>query len=87
MDVMEKVLEMGGMQRREIVDYIISIGGEDIGDGKYVGQDWVVEIGEEKLVSIGSLIITSTRVTFRCRKERLEQMVDAFRLRFLSAGG
>ncbi len=87
METAEKVLEMGGMKRSDIVAYIVSIGGEDNGEGKYSGSGWEVEIGEEKQIARGSLRITSTRVLFRSEEERLEQLVSAFRLRFLSAGG
>lgn len=78
---------MRGMRRSEIIDYFIGIDGKDLGLGKFKGQDWVVEVSEESLITIGSLEIPSTTVLFRGDEERLEQMVFEFRLKFLSAGG
>lgn len=87
MVVIEKILEMRGMHRAEIMDYFISIDGTNIGFGKFIGPNWEVDISEENLIIIGSLKIPSTTVLFRSEKEQLEQMIWAFRLKFLSAGG
>jgi hypothetical protein len=87
MEFVEKSLEMRGMKRIEIVNYFISIGGEVISDEKFIGQGWQAEIAKEKLITLGALKITSTIVILRCEKEIVDQLLDAFRLRFLSAGG
>jgi hypothetical protein len=87
LEYVEKILEMRGMKRIEIVNYFISIGGKDMGGGKYAGQEWQVEIAKENLVTLGSLKFPATIVTLRCRKDLSQQMIYAFRLRFLSAGG
>ena len=87
MEFIEENLEMRGMKRIEIVNYFISIGSKTIDDEKFIGQGWQVEIRKEKLISIGSLKIPATTVILRCRKDLAEQMLAAFRLRFLSAGG
>jgi hypothetical protein len=87
MEFVEKSLEMRGMKRAEIVNYFISIGGKLISDEKFIGQGWQVEIAKEKLVTLGSLKIPATVVILRCRKDISEQILAAFRLRFLSAGG
>jgi hypothetical protein len=86
-EVLEKILEMRGMQRSEIVNYFISINGKNIGDGKFISEVWEVEIGEEIVITLGALKIPSTTVIFRCKKEISETMVLAFRLKFLTAGG
>lgn len=78
---------MRGMKRIELINYFISIGGKDMGGGKYAGQGWQVEISNENLVTLGSLKFPATIVTLRCRKDLSEPMLYAFRLRFLSAGG
>ncbi|MGK0465764.1 MAG: hypothetical protein ACJAX4_001045 [Clostridium sp.] len=87
LEYVEKILEMRGMKRIEIVNYFISIGGKVIDDEKFSGKGWQAEIAKEKLVILGSLKIPATIVTLRCREEISEQMLYAFRLRFLSAGG
>jgi hypothetical protein len=83
----ETTLEMRGMRRKELMRYFAELGGEEREHGQWTGTGWEVEIGEETFVTIGSLRIPSTMVSFRCGGEVLEQMVGAFRLKFLSAGG
>ncbi len=84
---MEKTMEMRGMKRKEIVDYFISIGGNDTMQGSLIGRGWEVEIGQEKAAKLGSFEIPSTNVKFQCEEELFENMIYAFRLRFLKAGG
>lgn len=85
--MIEKCLEMRGMQRIEILNYFISLEGENIGEGRFVGANWEVEVSEEIIITIGSLKLPSTKVLFRSNEEILEQMLFAFNLKFLSAGG
>jgi len=87
MEFIEEKLEMRGMKRIEIVNYFISIGGKVISDGNFFGQGWEVELSKEKTIKLGSLKIPATIVILRCREDLIEQMIVAFRLRFLSAGG
>lgn len=87
MMIIEKTLEMRGMPREEIITYFISINGKNVCLGKFIGENWEVEVSEESRVKIGSLEIPSTTVVFRSEKENLEQMISKFRLKFLSAGG
>ena len=87
MELVEKTFDMRGMKRIELVDYFLSIGGEASGFGRILGKGWQVEIGNEILITMCSLKFPSTLVKLRCREDILEQMIEAFRLRFLSAGG
>lgn len=87
MEFVEKNLEMRGMKRIELVNYFISIGGKAVGNENLIGQGWEVEITQEKTITLGSLKIPATIIILRCRKDLLEQIIFAFRLRFLSAGG
>lgn len=87
MELIEKELEMRGMKRTDIVNYFISLGGKIISDENFIGQDWEVEISKEKTITLGSLKIPATIVILRCRKDLIDNMMVAFRLRFLSAGG
>ncbi len=75
----EKVLEMRGMRRQEIMDYFMSLKG--------IGEDFQVEVSEESLVSMGSLAIPTTVVIFKGDKDQLEEAIYNFRIRFLTAGG
>jgi hypothetical protein len=87
MIIVEKILEMRGMRRSEIINYFAGLNGEDKGDGKFAGLNWEVEVKEENLAAIGRLKLPSTKVLFRSDEEHIEQIIYAFKLRFLSAGG
>lgn len=87
MEFIEETLEMRGMKRIEIINYFLGIGGKAMNEENFIGNGWEVQVDQEKLVSIGSLKIPATIVTFRCEKDLIEHMLSAFRLRFLSAGG
>lgn len=85
-EVLEKTLEMRGMQRREIVSYFIN-NGKNITDGKFTYEGWEVYISEEVMVELGALRIPSTTVIFHGEKESLDKIILEFRLKFLTAGG
>lgn len=80
-------LEMRGMPRRDLQDYFLSIGGKQAGKGLYIGPNWEVELSDEWLCTLGSIQIPATKVTFRADEEEWTEILQAFRLRFLSAGG
>jgi len=87
MEFTKKEFEMRGMKRIEIVNYFITIGGEKTSDENLIGKGWEVQISKEKLVAIGSFKIPATEVILLCRKDIIDKMINAFNLRFLSAGG
>ena len=87
MEVLEKTLEMRGMQRREIVSYFISVNEKNIVGGKFFGEGWEVYINEEVIIELGALRIPSTTVIFHGKKEGLDKVILEFRLKFLTAGG
>lgn len=78
---------MRGMKRVEIVNYFISIEGKAMGGENFIGAGWEVEISQEETIALGSLKIPATIVILRCREDLIEEMIVAFRLKFLSAGG
>jgi hypothetical protein len=86
-EVLEKTLEMRGMQRREIVSYFINVNEKNIVDGKFIGEGWEVYISEEVIIELGALRIPSTTVIFQGKKESLDKIILEFRLKFLTAGG
>jgi hypothetical protein len=76
--MIEKNLEMRGMRRKEIMDYFLEV---------HNGINYQVDVGEESFVSLGSITIPATVVVFRGEEEYVEEAIEKFRLRFLSAGG
>ncbi|HEY8910828.1 MAG TPA: hypothetical protein VIM51_11195 [Desulfosporosinus sp.] len=85
--LIEQTLEMRGMPHRDLEEYFLSIGGKQAELGTYVFSNWKVELKEEQCLTMGSLHIPATFVTFRVEEEDWPRIVDAFHLRFLSAGG
>lgn len=87
MIIEEKLLEMRGMKRQEIMDYFRSLGLLDDNLSIFRAKDWSVQVSEESIISIGSLRIPSTTVQFFGKEKCLEEVMYRFRLRFLTAGG
>ncbi|PKM96417.1 MAG: hypothetical protein CVU84_01505 [Firmicutes bacterium HGW-Firmicutes-1] len=86
METEERLLEMRGMRRQEIIDYFMGLEHIECNLSTFVGEHWSAEVREESFVSIGSLLIPSTIVIFKGEKS-LESVIYSFRLRFLTAGG
>ena len=78
---------MRGMPHRDLKEYFCRIGGKEVVQGIYLGPNWEVELSDESTCRVGSLQITATLVTFRVDEKDWPEIVKAFRLRFLSAGG
>ena len=87
MTTKEHSLEMRGMPHRDLEEYFLAIGGKQVGAGRYLGPNWEVRLSEEWTCTLGSLQIPATQVTFCIKEEDWPEMLKAFRLRFLSAGG
>lgn len=87
MSRLKKVLEKRGIPRKELVDYFISIGGQYIGEGIYIGDKWQVKIGKESFCYMGSMKIKSTELIFYVEEEIIDEILYKFRLKFLSVGG
>jgi hypothetical protein len=83
----EKLLEMRGMRRQEIMDYFMSLRLMEYNSSIFIGEHWTVQVKEEMFVSLGSLTIPSTTVKFTGEKDYLDEAIYSFRLRFLTAGG
>lgn len=87
MTIKEHSLEMRGMPRRDLEEYFLAIGGKQVGQGTYLGPNWEVKLSDEWICTLGSIRVTATQVKFRLKEEDWTEMLKAFRLYFLSAGG
>lgn len=87
MEYVEKIIEMRAIKRKEIIDYFLKINGEELADGRIMGDGWEAEVSQETQVSIGSYKTAAVIVTLRSRKEILNQMYSKFSLEFFRAGG
>jgi hypothetical protein len=82
----EEIIE-SAVPRKYIIEYFESTGGIWNNNGKFKGIDWEVEISDEFYRVWGSVKLNATIITFRASEKRCQEIVDAFRLNFLSAGG
>jgi len=87
MGIKEYSLEMRGMPHRDLEEYFLSSGGKWNGKKTYSGLNWEVDLSDSWSCTLGSIQIPATRVTFRVDEEDWPEVLKAFRLRFLSAGG
>lgn len=87
MTIQEHSLEMRGIPHRDLEEYFLLIGGKQVELGNYLGPNWEVRLSDEWTCNLGSLHIPATQVTFWVSEEDWPEMLKAFRLRFLSAGG
>lgn len=87
MGAKEYFLEMRGMPRQDLLEYFISIGGKWNEKGTFIGPNWEVDLSETWACKIGSIQVPATRLTFRVKEEEWAEIIKAFRLHFLSAGG
>lgn len=87
MGIKEYSLEMRGMPHCDLEEYFLSIGGKLDGKGTYFAPNWEVNLSDTWSCTLGSIQIPATLVIFRVDEEDWPEVIRAFRLRFLSAGG
>ncbi|WP_432664017.1 hypothetical protein R9X47_26070 [Wukongibacter baidiensis] len=86
MSRIEKKL-ISGINRVYIIEYFISICSSYDNQGNFKGANWEVEVAKEEYRKLGSIELPSTQIVFRANEDLVNQMVDRFRIKFLSAGG
>ncbi|OEH85596.1 hypothetical protein BHU72_02000 [Desulfuribacillus stibiiarsenatis] len=85
--------EMRGMQRCDLVNYFIEIGGHAIAANEYRGQDgedqeWKVVVNPQESIVMGALVLPVTVLHIYTKSSVHHSIfVERFRKKFLSAGG
>lgn len=80
-------IEIRGVSREDVESYFLGSGWENISPGTWVFGDGRVEIGDFEEVSLGSISLPSVTLVFRLRESVFDEVLSAFRARFLRAGG
>lgn len=76
-----------GVPRKEYLDYFLTLG-EQAEPGRFIGVNWEVVVGEEREGKIlTTCCIVEAEIIFRGEEDVIKAMIDAFRLKFLRAGG
>ncbi|MDA8228700.1 MAG: hypothetical protein M0T74_13585 [Desulfitobacterium hafniense] len=87
MGVTIQTLEMRGLKREVFLDYFLDLGGALIDGEQIHGPGWEVRLSTEQAITLGSITLPVVHVTFLAEKEIVLERIQAFRMRFLSAGG
>ena len=84
---MDEYTIISGIPRKKIEEYFNSICKYSMNENIFLGNEWEIEITEEHTLKIGSLKLPKVTILFKANSERLKELVNDFRLKFLSAGG
>jgi hypothetical protein len=82
-----QTLEMRGFKRPIFLEYFLTQGGILIDWDLIQGPDWVVRLAAEREIILGTLSLPVVFVTFEAPGEIALNLIQEFRMRFLSAGG
>ncbi len=82
-----KTLEMGGIFRKDFVEYFRKIGGKTEDKETFKGCYWEVLVGPEEWSALGSIRIPHVFITLNVEEDRFDEFLAGFRLNFLKAGG
>lgn len=76
-----------GVRREEYLSYFQALGGVETEPGHFTFPDWDVTVSEERQAALFAHFISEVDIVFRGPERMLPDIVAAFRLRFLRAGG
>ena len=87
--VFEKIetIEIRGVSREEIESFFLESGWKNISPGKWSSRRGEVDIGDLEEVCLGSMRLPSVTLVFSLGKNVSDEVLTAFRARFLRAGG
>lgn len=82
-----KTFKMGGINRKEFVEYFLRIADETDDQGTFRGCGWEVLVGLETWSIHGSIKIPRVSITINVEEDKFEKFVSKFQLSFLRGGG
>ena len=84
----EKItLEMRGIPRNYFVEYFNEIVCTQLGNSRYKGIGWEVEIDDEHYCFLGSIKISVTKIFITGEEEHCQNLIVKFNRKFLRVGG
>lgn len=83
----DETIEMRGVSREDLISFFRETGWREVSPGLWRGKHGSMEMGEQSKVSLGSIRLPSVTLVFRLRKSAFDEVLSAFRARFLRAGG
>lgn len=85
--IVTKTLEMGGIYRKDFIEYFLKIGGKTEDQETIKGYCWEVLVGPETCRMLGSIRIPQVLITFNVEEDKFDDFLAKFRLNFLRGGG
>lgn len=85
--VRTKTLKMGEINRKDIVEYFLKIGGTTEDEETFKGHFWEVTVGPQTSMKFNVLNIRNILVTFKIEEKEFDDFISAFNLSFLRGGG
>lgn len=82
-----KTLDMGGIYRKDFVEYFLKIGGRTYDQQSFKGYYWEAFVGPQTWRMLGSLRIQHVLITLNVDEDKFDEFLAEFRLNFLRAGG
>ena len=76
-----------GISERLAREYLVTLGGETVGEHVVEGPDWRVETSAEKVQVAGSMRLTEVTVVFTGPPETLDPLMEKFGRKAMRAGG
>lgn len=84
----EKILEIRGISRHEIINYLIQLNSKKINDYEMDGIQWQCHISDQTSFRMFQSDIPQVTVTFSANsKEMLDEVIANFRKKTFRAGG
>lgn len=80
-------IEIRGVSREDLESWFLGSGWVNVSPGVWSLGGGRVEIEDFEEVSLGSIRLPSVTLVFRLRKSVFDEVLSAFRARFLRAGG
>lgn len=82
-----KTLEIGEIDRKELVEYFLKIGGVTEDEETFKGPYWEAIVGPQTWTRFGVLNIQHVLLTLNIKEDKFDDFIAAFRLNFLRCGG
>lgn len=74
-----------GVSRQEYAEYFAGLGMQ-VEPGRFQGPGWEVVVGEERQAKLHVCVFQEVEIIFRAEDGFVQELVAAFRLKFMRAG-
>ncbi|MFB6255864.1 MAG: hypothetical protein ABEH58_03910 [Haloplanus sp.] len=76
-----------GISTRLAINYLETLGAEQVDDGRVEGEDWAATFAEQTVTVGPSVSLTQVDLVFEGNPETLDRLIDRFARKAMRAGG